>query len=129
MPTQQEIDNLHNSLTTRAQIIQTKVGFTAQKAMEKQEAQDAKELRRAQLQSPIAADRITYTNDAARLSALMEQTADDVVYQTELQNEYTATTAKTISEAEVELNRKLYRADELLLLYYANNPTATSGTR
>jgi len=129
MPTQQEIDNLHNSLLTKAQIIRDKSELAAQKAMEKQQAADAKELRRAQLSKPIAADRITYTNEAARVSELIEQTADDVVYQTELQNEYVAASAKSLNEVEAELNRKLYRADELLLLYYANNPTADSPTR
>ncbi len=124
MPTQQEIDNLHNSLLTRAQIIKDKSELLAQKVIEKRQAQDAWELRRAQLLAPIAADRVTYTNERGRESALIEQTADDIVFQTKLQNDYTTTVSKASLDAEVELNRKLYRADELLLLYYANNPAS-----
>jgi len=124
MATQQQVNDLHNSLLAKAQIIKDFTDLAATATMEKQEAIDAQELRRAQLHAPIAADRVTYTNEPQRVSALIEQTADDVVYQTELQNEYNAITAKASNEANIELNRKLYRADELLLLYYANNPQA-----
>jgi hypothetical protein len=132
MPTQQEIDNLHNSLLAKAQTIKDKSELAAQKQI----ALEAKKLEREAAKAAIVSEvanarfevnnKLQYTNDDQRNSAVIEMLAISIDYQTVQSEVETVTTEKATTESELEFNRKSYRADELLLLYYANNQNATA---
>lgn len=120
--TEADIQALQQDLLDTAQAIQTYQGLVAQNSLERDEKREAKELRKAQILAQIAADRLLYRNAEQRQAALVEQTALDAQYQTARSEELTAEQQKLNAEISVEFNRRKYRANELLLLYYANQP-------
>src|SRR5215213_6043799 len=117
MPTEQQMIDLQNELISIAQTIQTNINLTVtqQNAFEAAKAQ--KEEIGANILSAIAANNLIYRNDDQRKSAFIEAKALSNYYQTARANERAALAEKTETEAGIELNRKTYRARELLMLY------------
>ena len=123
MPTEAEIEALNDSLLLTTAEIATSANLALNANAEMQEQESAMDLREAQLLSAIANDRVTYQNAEARKAAIIEQCALDAVFQAARDAAVAAELAKRQAEIQTETGRKTFRANELLLLYYANNPT------
>lgn len=118
--TEQEMQSLHQKMIDTANLIKTNADAAARKHAVREQKREAKELRRAQILAQIAANRVLYTNAEQREAALVEQTFTDNDFLLHHAAEREADNERKAAEAEVELNRKIYRADELLMLYHAS---------
>ena len=122
MPNSQQMTALQNELIAIANTIETKVNLLADKINTLDAAKTAKEELSGSLLAPIATNTILYKNEDARRSAFIEAKALSPDYDAARTAERAAVSEKMQIEAEIELNRKTYRAKELLLLFYANAP-------
>lgn len=128
MPTEQEIQTRQAELVTIADEVRTQINLTATKTTAINSQMESVENLKAGLLNTILNDRfeinnkLKYTNDDQRRAALIALRQTDADYQAAQTALWTLEEEKKIAEAEAEYQRKLYRANELALLFLANNP-------
>ena len=123
MPTRIEIEDAQAALIVTAEAERTQRNLAQTKRVTVAEKQIEREIINAALMTDILAARfeinnkLVYTNDDQRRIALVEAQVASVDYQATLAAETTAQTERVTADAQAELHRKTYRADELMLEY------------
>ena len=127
--TEQEMLNLRNQLVATAGAIQTNLNAIESKNQDAIEAEDEMQTVKQSLMLDVMNQRfeinnkLMYTNDDQRKAALQIALDAHEDYQNLKSSRAVKIVEKVLLESEVEYKRKEFRANELLMLYYANNPT------
>jgi hypothetical protein len=132
MPTEQEMQAMRDALIAKAELIRTQLNLITTK----RQTAETKELELETLDAGFLDtilnerfalnNRLVYTNDDQREVALTIARNDSPGYVSKRNEKTTAEIEKRNAETELEYQKRLYRPDELLMLFYANETQAVA---
>ncbi len=130
MPTEQEMETLRQSLITRAAVIEQQDLLVAGLQQDVIEKEVELSIIKANILSDVIEERypitnrLVNTNNDKRDVSLVEKQQESTAYQTNFGQLNTLVLQRRTAQAEADQQRRIYRPDELMMLYYANSTAA-----